>query len=217
MEMAKSIREIAEYVSSLEEATVPDIEKLDELLQETMQVREEGDQERERLEVVAREKKGLEQQLDQAERKKQVTEEGRERCKERLERANRVLQEYKSEDAKVAELAAANPRLVQATKLLYTISRLTLDTKTQEGKEVLEKLKSKKGGLYLFRSPKFVSAEHGDKPRERYPSDKWTESGVSNVETMSAPSTSARRSVPSKSACSIDMTPPSAKRCSGRL
>ena len=56
-------------------------EKLDELLQETMQVstprisvctrdlllqvREEGDQERERLEGVAREKKGLEQQLDQ--------------------------------------------------------------------------------------------------------------------------------------------------------
>ena len=46
--------------------------------------------------------------------------------------------------------------------------------------EVLAKLKSKAGGLYLFRSPKFVSAEHGDRPRERFPSDKLSESAVTN-------------------------------------
>jgi len=46
--------------------------------------------------------------------------------------------------------------------------------------EVLEQLKSKAGGLYLFRSPKFLSTEHGDRPRERFPSDKWSESAVSN-------------------------------------
>mmetsp|Transcript_35203 Transcript_35203/g.105897 ORF Transcript_35203/g.105897 Transcript_35203/m.105897 type:complete len:226 (+) Transcript_35203:168-845(+) len=44
-----------------------------------------------------------------------------------------------------------------------------------------------------------------------------TRSGVSKVETMSPSSTSASRSVPSKSECSIDMTPASAKRCSGKL
>ena len=32
--------------------------------------------------------------------------------------------------------------------------------------EVLAKLKSKGNGLYLYRSPKFVSKEHGDRPRE---------------------------------------------------
>jgi len=46
--------------------------------------------------------------------------------------------------------------------------------------EVLEKLKSKAGGLYLFKSPRFVSKEHGDRPRERFPSDTLTENAVSN-------------------------------------
>lgn len=46
--------------------------------------------------------------------------------------------------------------------------------------EVLEHLKSKAGGLYLFRSPKFVSAEHGDRPRERFPSTTLSESAVGN-------------------------------------
>ena len=47
--------------------------------------------------------------------------------------------------------------------------------------ELLEKFKaSKNGGLFLYRSPKFVSKEHGDKPRERFPSDKWSESAVQN-------------------------------------
>lgn len=49
------------------------------------------------------------------------------------------------------------------------------------------------------------------------PPTRRTALGVSNVETMSPASTSESRSVPSKSACSMDMTPASASRCSGRL
>ena len=53
--------------------------------------------------------------------------------------------------------------------------------------EVLEKLSKKKaGGLYLFRSPKFLSTEQGDRPRERFPSDKLSESAVSNWLTAKA-------------------------------
>jgi len=46
--------------------------------------------------------------------------------------------------------------------------------------EVLSKLKSKTGGLYLYRSPKFLSVEHGDRPRERFPSTKFTPDAVTN-------------------------------------
>jgi protein disulfide isomerase len=45
--------------------------------------------------------------------------------------------------------------------------------------EVLAKLKSKNGGLYLYRSPRFVSKEHGDRPRERFPSASLSEATVS--------------------------------------
>jgi hypothetical protein len=46
--------------------------------------------------------------------------------------------------------------------------------------DVLAKLKAKNGGLFLFRSPRFLSPEHGDRPRERYPSTKLEASGVTN-------------------------------------
>jgi len=46
--------------------------------------------------------------------------------------------------------------------------------------EVLEKLKCKKTGLFLFRSPKFLSTKDGDRPRERFPSDTLSETAVSN-------------------------------------
>jgi len=46
--------------------------------------------------------------------------------------------------------------------------------------EVLAHMKAKSNGLYLYRSPKFVSKEHGDRPRERFPSGKLTDSAVSN-------------------------------------
>jgi len=47
--------------------------------------------------------------------------------------------------------------------------------------EVLHKLKQKSSvGLYIYRAPKFLSPEHGDRARERFPSDKLTESAVSN-------------------------------------
>ncbi|KAL1523855.1 hypothetical protein AB1Y20_018776 [Prymnesium parvum] len=46
--------------------------------------------------------------------------------------------------------------------------------------EVLEKLKCKNSGLFLYRSPKFVSVKDGDRPRERFPSATLTESAVSN-------------------------------------
>lgn len=46
---------------------------------------------------------------------------------------------------------------------------------------VLAVLKQKsKSGLYLYRSPKFLSKEHGDRARERYPSDKLSTDGVTN-------------------------------------
>lgn len=46
--------------------------------------------------------------------------------------------------------------------------------------EVLAKLKCKNSGLFLYRSPKFVSVKDGDRPRERFPSDKLSESSVAN-------------------------------------
>ena len=46
--------------------------------------------------------------------------------------------------------------------------------------EVMEKLKCKKNGLFLYRSPKFISTKDGDRPRERFPSDTLSESAVSN-------------------------------------
>jgi len=46
--------------------------------------------------------------------------------------------------------------------------------------DVLAKLKCKSSGLFLYRSPRFVSKEHGDRPRERFPSDKLTESAVTS-------------------------------------
>ena len=46
--------------------------------------------------------------------------------------------------------------------------------------EVLRKLKQKSSvGLYIYRAPKFLSTEYGDRARERFPSDKLTESAVS--------------------------------------
>jgi len=46
--------------------------------------------------------------------------------------------------------------------------------------ELLEKLKVKKSGLFLYRSPKFMSTKDGDRPRERFPSDTLSESAVTN-------------------------------------
>lgn len=46
--------------------------------------------------------------------------------------------------------------------------------------EVLAKLKAKSDSLFLYRAPKFVSKESGDRPRERFPSSKLSESAVSN-------------------------------------
>ena len=53
---------------------------------------------------------------------------------------------------------------------------------------VLERLKSKAGGLYLYRSPKLLSPEHGDKPRERYPSGKLNVAAATNwIQTKAQP------------------------------
>ena len=46
--------------------------------------------------------------------------------------------------------------------------------------EVLAKLKAKSDGLYLYRSPRFLSKEHGDRPRERFPTSTLSQSAVSN-------------------------------------
>lgn len=46
--------------------------------------------------------------------------------------------------------------------------------------DVLEKLKVKSSGIFLYRSPKYVSKEHGDRPRERFPSDTFAESTLTS-------------------------------------
>ena len=47
--------------------------------------------------------------------------------------------------------------------------------------DVLAKLKAKSdGSLFLYKSPRFLSKEHGDRPRERFPSATLTQSAVSN-------------------------------------
>lgn len=46
--------------------------------------------------------------------------------------------------------------------------------------ELLKKLKLTSGGLYLYRSPHWISKEHGDRTRERFPGDKLTTTAVSH-------------------------------------
>jgi len=108
-------------------------EKLDEILKETMQAREDMDLWREKGVEKEREKVEVESEIQVMQQKKVVAEEEKRRCLERLERAISTLQGCKNEDLKVAELAADNPRLVHAKKLLYTVSRLTLDSKAKPG------------------------------------------------------------------------------------
>jgi len=68
---------------------------------------------------------------------------------------------------------------------LTTFNSITADTYGYRwayttAPEVLAKLKAKSEGLYLFRSPRFISQEHGDRPRERFPSSTLSQSAVSN-------------------------------------
>jgi len=146
---------IVEYVASVEACNTQDIqelkkvmdelesgreilgmilnEKLDEILKETMQMREDMDLWREKGAEEEREKVKVESEIQDMQQRKLVAEEEKRRCLERLERATSTLQGCKNEDLKVAELAADNPRLVHAKKLLYTVSRLTLDSKAKAG------------------------------------------------------------------------------------
>jgi len=153
MDQEQSVNAIMEYVSSLEacphiqelKAVMDELEsgretlgvilneKLDEILKETMQVREDVDLWREKGAEEEREKVKMEGEIQEMQQKKMVTEEEKRRCLERLERATSTLQGCKNEDLKVAELAADNPRLLHAKKLLYTVSRLTLDSKAKPG------------------------------------------------------------------------------------
>jgi len=45
---------------------------------------------------------------------------------------------------------------------------------------VMEKLKLKAGSVYLYRAPRYVSKEFGDRPRERFPGDNLTQSAASH-------------------------------------
>ena len=153
--MEQSVNEIVDYVSSLETADTPHIqelkaamvelesereilgvilnENLDEILKESMQICEDKDSWAEKGAEVEREKVKVEAEIQETEHRKVFAEEEKQRCLERLERATRALQGCENEDLKVAELAAANPKLVHAKKLLYTVSRLTLDSKARPG------------------------------------------------------------------------------------
>jgi hypothetical protein len=46
--------------------------------------------------------------------------------------------------------------------------------------ELLEKMKVKKEGVYLFRSPWYLSTEDGDRPRETFPGNTPTEAGIAH-------------------------------------
>jgi len=149
MSISKSVSEMREFVSSMAAADTQDMqgvqhaldqlekeketlgailaERLDELMHETMQAREEEEQESERSEEVERGRGEVKEQLRQAKVARVLSEEERERCKARLEEAGRLLEACQTDGAKVEELGADNAKLVQARKILYTISRLTLD------------------------------------------------------------------------------------------
>merc|ERR1719211_780399 len=88
---------------------------------------------REKGSETEREKVRVEAEMEEMQQKKMLSEEEKRRCLERLEKATSTLQGFKNEDLKVAELAADNPRLLHAKKLLYTVSRLTLDSKARPG------------------------------------------------------------------------------------
>lgn len=71
-----------------------------------------------------------------------------------------------------------NPALTSLNSIASTVHGYRYAYTTAA--EVLTLLKTKKSGLYVFRAQALVSKEHGDRPRERFPSDKWSEDGVSN-------------------------------------
>jgi len=45
---------------------------------------------------------------------------------------------------------------------------------------VLERVKAKNGGVFIYRAPNFVSEKYGDRPRERFPSARLTNPAVKN-------------------------------------
>lgn len=54
--------------------------------------------------------------------------------------------------------------------------------------QVLEKIKTKTGGVYLYRSPYYVSKDHGDRARERFASDTLSQAGIEHwLETKAQP------------------------------
>ena len=46
--------------------------------------------------------------------------------------------------------------------------------------DVMSKFKLKVGSVYMYRSPRYVSTKHGDRPRERFPSTQLKEDAVKN-------------------------------------
>jgi len=82
------------------------------------------------------------------------------------------------EDGEWTAPTIENPALTSFTSASSSVPGYRYAYTTEPA--VMETIKSKKGGVYLFRSPKFVSVEHGDRPRERYPADNFEGSGFSN-------------------------------------
>lgn len=124
MDQEQSVNAIMEYVSSLEacphiqelKAVMDELEsgretlgvilneKLDEILKETMQVREDVDLWREKGAEEEREKVKVEREIQEMQQKKMVTEEEKRRCLERLERATNTLQGCKASSCQEAAL-----------------------------------------------------------------------------------------------------------------
>jgi hypothetical protein len=87
--------------------------------------------------------------------------------------------EWDEEDDGVWEAPVIeNPALSSYTSLTSGLYNYRFAYSTAP--DVLAKMKAKGTAMFLYRSPRFVSKEHGDRPRERFPSDKFTESTVTN-------------------------------------
>ena len=89
------------------------------------------------------------------------------------------------EDGEWSAPEIENPMLTELTALATgALSQYRLAYSSDAG--VLAKLKAKSDGVYLYRSPRYISAEHGDRPRERFPGKTVSESAMRNWLTAKA-------------------------------
>merc|ERR1711862_458213 len=74
----------------------------------------------------------VEKSFVEAKQKHQLAEDQRNQSDQKLKKANDALENFKLEAEKVSKKAANVPKLSQNKKMMYSISRLTLDTSAKE-------------------------------------------------------------------------------------